>query len=217
MNFFNLHTHNLNCDHGIISLFPEQLNEITEGKKYSMGIHPWHVNEKQIDNELEIIESLAKQGKILAIGECGLDKIKGIEMEKQISVLKHQIEISDKYNLPLILHCVKAFDELIQLKKESKSTQRFIIHGFKGGRTQTRQLEKQGFYFSFGKALMDNNAKVSESLKSIDKRHFFLETDVSEIPIEKVYRKAAEILGVSIEILVNLIERNRMAVFVTGY
>ena len=217
MNYFNLHTHDLNCPNGIISLFPEQKKEMINGKMYSMGIHPWYVNEESLPEDLSTIEVLAKGNKIVAIGECGLDKLKGIALDKQINIFQKQIRIAETSGLPLIIHCVKAFDELIQLKRKSRIEITWIIHGFKGSLEQAKQLTKLGFYLSFGKALIQDQLKMEEVFRQIPDDRFFMETDVSEIPIESIYARAGEIKGIGLEELNNKILQNRKITFSPEY
>jgi TatD DNase family protein len=77
-----------------------------------------------------IIEEKLKDENCFALGECGLDKITASDFELQKVVFKKQIQLSEKHQKPLIIHCVKAHQELIEIKKELKPKQVWIFHGF---------------------------------------------------------------------------------------
>lgn len=199
---FDFHTHN-QTSFGII-----QVDEIDKFSPlpnhfYSIGIHPWYLN--NIFDKIEF--QLNKNGKqILAIGECGIDKLINTTVEKQIEYLIPQIELSEKYELPIILHIVKAFDEIIQLKKQLNPKQKWIIHGFNNYK-QTKKLLDSDFYLSFGYSLL-NNTNLQNEFITIPNNRFFLETDNKDVEIEKIYTFAAELKNISTQELKNIIEFN---------
>lgn len=174
---------------------------------YSLGIHPWKINSQLLSQNLRYIEDNGSFNKIKAIGECGLDRLASTPWELQIRAFIAQINISEKLQKPLIIHCVKAFDELIALKKEIKPQQAWIIHGFRGKPQQMSQLTKLGFYLSFGKYYN------RETVRQISREQMFLETDDSELSIIPVYEKIADILGEDLQDIQNTIESNYNKVF----
>ena len=107
------------------------------------------------------------------------------------------------------MHCVAAYQEIIQLKKQLKLTVPLIIHGFSKNAQVAESLIKNGFYLSFGKYLL-LNADLASVLKTIPPNQLFLETDTIEQSIFEVYAKAEEILGASIK---QQIEDNYYRVF----
>ncbi len=138
------------------------------------------------------------------MGECGLDKLCNVPFERQQDVFARQIEISDKAGKPLLIHCVKAFDELILMRKTYSPQPPWIIHGFRGKPQQVEQLLGKGFYFSFGTRF--NEA----SLRQVPLERLFLETDDTDCNIRFVYERIARTLDISEETLIRQIERNFM-------
>ncbi|HIP36733.1 MAG TPA: hydrolase TatD [Crocinitomix sp.] len=204
---FNFHTHTQIKD-AIINIDDKSLFPLKKRYYYSIGNHPWH-NQFTI-NEIE--KFLKNNPQIIAIGECGIDKIKQqLDVETQIEVLKKQIYLSEKFQLPVILHIVKGFNEIIKLKKEIKPKQPWIIHGFNAYK-QTQALIDAEFYFSLGKALLTNN-KLQHAIALIPLNRIFFETDDKDVEIEKIYTLVANLLNIKIEILIQQINKNLTSIF----
>ena len=128
-------------------------------------------------------------------------------MELQLTVFKAQVRLSEEYGLPLIIHCVKAMDELLAVKKEFRPQQAWIWHGFRGKPEQAVQLLKKGFYLSFGEHYPD------ETMQTVPDERLFLETDNSSLDIEDILCQAARVRGVEVEALCEVIRRNIQNVF----
>jgi TatD DNase family protein len=153
----DFHTHNLQADMpAIINIplewitHPEQA-QLRHGATYSVGIHPWWTEHQQCEAWTQNLEAWAGHPQITAIGECGIDKVRGADLNTQIDVFKQHILLSEHHQKPLTIHCVRAFDIIMNLKKEMRPTQRWTIHGFRGKPTLAQQLLNAGFYLSFGK------------------------------------------------------------------
>ena len=119
--FINLHTHkfsNLSDVIEVVNQYPWEFDSSIPN--YSIGIHPWYIDESRLENDLEIIKEKLQLSECLALGECGLDKRIETPLDLQISVFKKQLEIVRQTQKPIVLHCVAAFDELIAIKKELK-------------------------------------------------------------------------------------------------
>lgn len=197
----NIHTHKAKQQEGVIAIQSLSLTESTflampKTKPISIGIHPWYGHLEALPKNMKYLNVLAKQTNVKLIGECGLDKLKGEEMVNQLQILEAQIDLAQQLKKPMILHCVKAFDELIALKKSMKPSVPMIIHGFNKKYEMAQQLMAQGFYLSFGAAVLksDEMAKVLEEIN----QPFFLETDEADISILEVYKKVAEIKKITI-------------------
>ena len=115
---------------------------------YSAGIHPLEAD--LADTYLPWLEHMAQQPNVLAIGECGIDKLKGPDMAIQLPVFESQIKLSERVGKPLLIHNVKATDILMALRKKYKPKQEWIIHGYRGGPQLTQQLLSHGFSLSYG-------------------------------------------------------------------
>lgn len=211
--FYNLHTHILKNTQNTIELLNQYPWDFkTIDTPFSIGIHPWYINEDRLEQDLKKIEFEIYNKNCLAIGECGLDKRIDIPLANQIEVFKAHVFLAEKYKMPLILHLVGAFDELLLLKKEYKISVPIIIHGFSKNEILAKQLISNGCFLSLGKYLF-SNPEVEKVLKNLPLSSFFLETDMQNISIEEVYKKAASIKECSLCELENQIEINWKNVF----
>jgi TatD DNase family protein len=165
---------------------------------HSRGIHPWHIDENYKLN-LHELETDLQHPCCLALGEIGLDKVCTTDFNLQQKLLIKQIEYSEKYNLPVIIHCVKASNELFQLKKEIIPTQPWIWHGFNKANLLTQTLKNE-IIPSFGEAILHNESLRNE-LANLESRQFLLETDTSTLSIETIYKTVAQLRNQTIESL----------------
>ena len=213
MQFFNLHTHKFSDNPNILELVNQYPWEFdTAIPNYSIGIHPWYIQEESLINDLDIIEAKLQLKECLAVGECGLDKRIEIPMDLQIEVFEKQIQLAEKYQKPLVLHLVAAFDELIAIKKRLNISVPIVIHGFSKNQQVAKQLIDNGFYLSFGKYLL-RNPELESVFQSIPNDKFFLETDTMEETLEEVYTLAAKYKYITIEELTEIINSNFNTVF----
>lgn len=174
---------------------------------HSVGIHPWSAN---ID-QLALVQHKSSSPNCLAIGEIGLDKVKGPDLEQQEQCFLKQIEISETRNLPVIIHCVKAWNELQAIKRRLKPKQVWIYHGF----TKANLVEdvlNEGLYISIGSSILTNNT-LQKALERIPKNRLFIETDDSTASIELIYQKISEIKKISLRDLEDQLEANFKQVF----
>lgn len=165
---------------------------------YSLGLHPCYPEDMQ-EEALALLRSRlrAEQAQIWAIGEAGLDKLSVVPLELQLYYLEEQIELSESHGIPLVLHCVRAYNELIALRKSLNPRQDWIIHGYRRGPELAESLIRSGFYLSFGQHYDAIALQVAYEAKRL-----YLETDEASINIEEVYHKASLSLGLSrVEVL----------------
>lgn len=213
MHYFNLHTHKFSNSSAVLELVNQYPWEFEESiPHYSVGIHPWYIDETRLENDLKVMEEKLKLTECLALGECGLDKRIEIPLTKQIDVFEKQIVLAEKYRKPLVLHLVAAFDELIAIQKRVKISVPVIIHGFSKNEQIAKQLINHGFYLSFGKYLL-RNPELKLVFQSVPNDRIFLETDTVEETIEEVYALAAKYKNISLEALQKQIEKNYNEVF----
>ena len=99
---------------------------VGRGSYYSIGIHPWEVRESNVSQQLSFLQQQLQRKQFVAVGEAGLDKLAKASMELQLAVFKEQVKLSEKLGLPLIIHCVKAMEELLAVKKESRPQQPWV-------------------------------------------------------------------------------------------
>jgi TatD DNase family protein len=213
MTFFNLHTHHYTQNPNILELvnqYPQEFDATIPF--YSIGIHPWYLVENRVEADLEIIEKKLQEPNCLALGECGLDKRIEIPMDLQQQVFEKQLVLAQKYNKPVIIHCVAAFDELIAVTKKLKISVPIIIHGFSKNVQVAKQLLGNGFYLSFGKYLLQN-PDLETVFRTIPNDRFFLETDIMALSLEQVYDLAAKQKEISVDEIQKQINTNFVSVF----
>ena len=202
MVYYDIHTHRL-------PVHPEDVAVVNRivpvpdtgtGRYRSVGIHPWHIY--SVEEQLAELERQAAFPNVVAIGETGLDKGAEAPMDRQQEIFKASVSLAENAGIFLIIHCVKAWDELIALKKGLKPRVPWIIHGFRGNATLAGQLIRQGFYLSFGERF--NPDAVREAWPG----RLFAETDDREIDIRTVYRNLSASLDLPLEQFATQIARN---------
>lgn len=217
--FVDIHTHTAKPSANLIQIVNLDLNQpCPEQGYYSYGIHPWALDdaEFQAEKALQILEEKLKLPQVLALGEAGLDKMHKASFERQIELFERQIKLSEALQKPMILHDVRSHNEIIALRKKHKAVQPWIVHGFSGTEQDIKQLIGQGIYLSVGESLLHPERKIYKSFKFIDLDHLFLETDMAEIGVEKVYESAANLLEMDINVLKTRIFANFAALWNTG-
>ncbi|MFV8363024.1 TatD family hydrolase [Flavobacterium sp. ZT3P35] len=213
MKFYNLHTHTATQQENSVELVNQYPQDFDASiPVYSIGIHPWFIVEERLASDLDIVETKLQEPNCLAVGECGLDKRIAIPIELQQLVFEKQLVLAQKYNKPVVLHCVASFDELIATKKKLNITIPMIVHGFSKSEQLAKQLISNGFYISFGKYLL-LNPELESVFKSIPDDKIFLETDTISENIAAVYELAATYKGISILEMQELIKHNFHKVF----
>ena len=197
LKFIDIHTHTEESNENLLQIINLNLESPCPDQGfYSYGIHPWALDnvDFQIEEALSLLEARLQSPNVLALGEAGLDKIHKASFERQVAVFERQIELSEALQKPMILHDVRSHNEIIALRKKHKAQQPWIVHGFSGTEQDVRQLIGQGIYLSVGESLLHPERKIHKSFKFIDLDYLFLETDMAEIGVEKVYEAAANLL-----------------------
>ncbi len=213
MKYINLHTHIFSDRADILEIVNQYPQEFDASiPHYSIGIHPWYIVEDRIDEDLTIIESKLELENCLAIGECGLDKRIEIPFDLQINVLEKQLILAEEYKKPVIIHCVAAFQEAIEIKNRLKISVPMIIHGFSKSIETAQQLLNNGFYLSFGKYLL-RNPELESVFRVIPDNRFFLETDTIEEGIREVYQLAAKYKNMELEAIQKQVQHNFESIF----
>jgi TatD DNase family protein len=213
MKFFNLHTHKFTNNSDVLELvnqYPWEFDATIPN--YSIGIHPWYIDENRLESDLKTIDEKLQLKECLALGECGLDKRIEVPMQLQIEVFEKQIALAEKHQKPLVLHLVAAFQELIEIKNRLKISVPIIIHGFSKNEQVANELTKNGFYLSFGKYLL-RNPELESVFKSVPNDKFFLETDTIDESLEEVYQLAAKYKNIKIEDVIEIVNSNFKTVF----
>lgn len=215
MDLYDIHTHDApspNSDDDeslrqnisyIVNVYPLGFEYAKDNENYpwfSCGVHPWY--SEDAEPQLKFLKEIAGDPRIVAIGEAGLDKLKGPDLKTQQTIFEQQVQLSEQLQKPLIIHCVKAWEELLHIKKLYKPRQPWIIHGYKGKVELAKQLLSHGFLFSINERFND------DAIREIPLDRLFCETDISETSIEDIYSEVAKALDISEEVLTSQIAEN---------
>ena len=213
MMFLNTHTHHLSHQSDVLELYNQFPNELNlNAKIYSIGIHPAYINSTTIDEEIDLINHHILDKNCLAIGEIGLDKLCETDFNLQIEVFEKQIKIAEENKLPIIIHSVRAYQEILHIRKKMNIIVPFIFHGFNKNEQLLQQIIAQNCFASFGKNLLYNK-NLQIIFANLSAKYFFLENDSSQIPIQEIYAFAAELRKISIEELQQQMAENWKNVF----
>jgi TatD DNase family protein len=181
---------------------------------FAFGIHPWMV-QGHTQQELDYLEYLVKCNNPVAIGECGLDYLKDIDKETQLYFFTFQLELAEKYNLPVIIHSVKATEDVIfLLRKYPKINGE--IHGFSGSEAQAQQLTNMGFYLGFGMQVLNKKStKIRQIAKNCPLEFVLIETDDHQNPndLQLVAQEIALLKQIPIDTVITQCDNNAISLF----
>jgi TatD DNase family protein len=210
--YIDIHTHNAKPADGVFAvenlmahenLKPENIS----ARSFTAGIHPWYLNENNREQLLEYVRYISVNPGLIAFGEAGFDKIRGPSAELQKSTFAEQVKIADENRKPLVIHCVRSWDELLAAHKNLKPVTPWLVHGFRGKKELALQLIKRGIYLSFWFDFV-LRPESSELIRSLPKEKIFLETDGADSDIREIYRKVSVDLGIDVDELKKIILNN---------
>lgn len=170
------------------------------GMAYTYGIHPWFLDRNNCRQQIESVRKNAENPSILAIGEAGFDKLRGADPDLQRSVFVKQVEVSEEVKKPVIIHCVRAWDELLSVRRKLRPKMPWLVHGFRGNENLANQLLSKGMYLSIWYDFV-LRPESSGLIRALPKGKFFLETDGADVSIKTIYDKVANDLGIAVEVL----------------
>lgn len=170
-----------------------------ENGYYSVGFHPYNIGKADEQETLDKVRMAVDHPRVLAVGEIGLDQSIEAPMEEQLRIFEKQVEIAESANLPVVLHVVRSFNEMVGFMKTQQPVVPMIIHGYNGSPQMAEELVKAGFLISFGEAITREHSKIIEALQRVPVERMFLETDEGEMDIRELYLFAAEVKGISVD------------------
>jgi len=203
----DIHTHAIPAVAGtaIVNVFPQDFDPAAAGW-FSTGFHPYHVAEAT-PAWWSAWEAQTRLPQVLAVGEAGLDKACATDFEMQLDCFRRQALWAEEVGKPLVVHLVRAADELLQVRSEVRPRMPWVIHGFRKGGVLARQLADKGMYLSFGPRFRP------DALRAVPLDRLFLETDESGCDIHDVLAAAAEALDIETDALRNQLMENIKKVF----
>lgn len=166
------------------------------------GIHPWDAGKQPVEAAMQTLEAELARGDAQALGEIGLDFARAATQElrdAQAALFRAQLALACERGLPVVLHCVRAFEPTMRMLREQEP-RAVVFHGFVGSPEQACRALERGYYLSFGERTFASPRTV-EALKATPLSQLFFETDESETPAKMIYIRAAALLGLDVETL----------------
>ncbi len=188
MNILDFHTHRTDASAALISVDPRQFDP-KPGLYYSVGFHPWKTAEVITPNDFTLLEQCARHPQVLAIGETGIDSLRGAELETQVALFVRHLQLAHDTSRPVVVHSVRTTQQILAARNRAKlTTVPLAIHGFRGNEHVARTLLDAGCYLSFG-ARFNPAALLITPLDRL-----LIETDEAPINIHDVATLVAQTL-----------------------
>jgi len=216
-----------NCDSSTIEPMLQVEAQFPDSCFAMMGLHPCYVKENVME-ELAIVESWLAKRKFTAVGEIGIDKYWDVQfLEQQKLAFSKQIELADKYNLPIVIHSREATQDCIDLlNQQQKGQLKGVFHCFSGTIEEANQIKSLGFYLGIGGVVTFKKTNLPEIIHEVGLNSIILETDspyLAPMPyrgkrnessyIPLIAQKIADILEVNIEVVANETTENAKKMF----
>lgn len=210
--YIDIHTHGSISATGIFRVenlmaHETRLPDPAPRQAFTFGIHPWFLNEGNHKDLITRVKEIAPDPEVVAVGEAGFDKIRGAPPELQREVFEIQVRIAEELHKPLIIHCVRAWDELLQVHRKFKPEMPWMVHGFRGKKELAMQLISRGMYLSFWFSFILRQ-ESSELIRFLPSDRIFPETDGSDADIAMIYTKVSADLGLTVNELKQLFFNN---------
>ena len=207
--FLDFHTHSMRHedDEKVLEIISVHLGQKKPAEYFTIGMHPWWTDSPVTPAQREELLKQLRLSNCLGMGEMGLDKLKGPDLDQQMDILRSLLTIAAEQEQTVIIHCVRAFNQLIQIKKEFPSIRNWCIHGYGRHVTLARQLIDQGFYLSLMPTMP--LSKYKELVKALPLDRFFLETDsMAEANIVEIYSNVSTLLKMEVSDLCRQMNQN---------
>ncbi|HOF20853.1 MAG TPA: TatD family hydrolase [Bacteroidales bacterium] len=216
--YIDIHTHHgTHPEKGIFSVVSLMAHEEAgllplPGIAYTFGIHPWHLSASSYEDHISGVRKAAADSRVLAIGEAGFDRLRGPDPELQRKAFEEQALIAAEHHKPVIVHCVRAWDELLRARKRLRPARPWLVHGFRGSRDLAAQLISKDMFLSFWFGFIIR-PEAGKLIRSLPRERIFLETDGSGAGIRNIYVKVSADLDISVSGLKRIIYDNFMDFF----
>ncbi|MBR2049776.1 MAG: TatD family hydrolase, partial [Rikenellaceae bacterium] len=162
-------------------------------------VHPWRadVSQTELQEAFSRIEQCVNVDGFVAIGECGLDWVSQVARAAQMSVFEQQTELAHRLSMPVVLHCVRAFED-VMLRLSRAKIERAVFHSFVGSIQQAERVVREGYFCSFSPRSLAS-PRTREVIKAIAPSVMLVERDECECSIEDVYEAVATLRKCSVE------------------
>jgi len=211
--YIDIHTHDEAASgpgiFSVISLMahepdrPENISSVA----WTFGIHPWFLTESTHKHQIAAVLETAVNPSVIAIGEAGFDKLKGASPDLQRIAFEEQVAIAEEHNKPVVIHCVRAWEELFRAHKRLKPSLPWLVHGFRGNKDLAAQLISKNMFLSFWFNFIIR-PEAAKLIISLPAERIFLETDGSGVDIKDIYTKVSADLDITVDKLKKVIYKN---------
>jgi len=221
--FIDFHTHKQIVPQKTLSVISVELadfkNPVPENyhhRFFSVGLHPWRLpaDSKNLKKDLESLRQALQGPEVIALGEVGLDRLRGPDMEIQKEYFTGVLKLAKELNKALIVHCVRCYPELLSMKKQFTPELNMLVHGYNGKIEILEQLLKQDCYVSFAAAALrrdDICGYIRQKPACLPR--ICLETDDSNANIKDIFKHAAKVFETDIEELKRIMKTNFISLF----
>lgn len=207
----NIHTHR-KTGLGVELLNWDNLDEKPPFPFVSAGLHPWNISKCNHLHALDTLTAWCIDKSISAIGEIGIDRCTNVPLDIQKGLFVTQLQLAQTYEMPVIIHCVKAYSDITQILNLTKPAMPIIFHGYNGNFTIAQQLMRHNAFFSFDRKLTVNK-KVQNTFMQIPHERIFFETDTDTNSIANIYNFASQLASTSTDVLKQAIFNNLNSIF----
>ena len=216
--FIDIHTHDgASADPGIFTVISLMAHEGKQPEKiksiaYTFGIHPWFLTASNHEHQIAAVIKAAADPSVIAIGEAGFDRLKGPSPDLQRRTFEEQVSVAEEHNKPVVIHCVRAWDELMLAHKRLKPSKPWMVHGFRGNKELAAQLISKNMFLSFWFDFIIR-PEAAKLIKNLPAERIFLETDGSGVDIRDIYIKVSADLEITVNKLKRIIYKNFVDLF----
>ena len=200
----DFHTHRLDAAQALISVSPRDF-EPQPGLYYSLGYHPWLDPETLTEDDFSLLEERTLHPQVLAIGEAGLDTLRGGDLKLQEAVFAHHLRLAAQLHKPVVVHCVRTSQQILAIRRrEGLTAVPLAIHGMRGNEHVARAWLEDGCYLSYGARF--NPAAVEVTPRD----RLLIETDEAHETIQEVAAMIADVLNCSADEVMALTAANAL-------
>lgn len=163
---------------------------------FCQGLHPWFIDETDENIFFSGLKTGMQIPGFFALGEIGLDRVNGPDWEVQTRVFKKQLEYAQTYRIErIVLHCVKAYFDVLPELKKLRHAPAIIFHDFNANlETAEKLMSALNVYFSFGTKLFNSQTAAAKTFQALPLERVFLETDDQlDKSLLDIYEQAARL------------------------
>ena len=202
MTILDAHTHRLDASDALIAVNPGDFMP-QPGLYYSVGYHPWQQLERLSEDDFALLEQCARHPQVLAIGETGMDSLRGSDLTIQEAVFIRHLKLAADLNKPVVVHCVRTVQQIISARRREGLTDvPLIIHGMRSNEHVARTWLEAGCNLSYGSRF--NPAAVL--ITPLDR--LLIETDEANETIQDVAAQVASVLHLTADQVLDLAAAN---------